>query len=54
MLSPGPVTVARPSRDKQWLLDLVASEPDLMLDEIRTRLRTKKKQRAGIGSNWRF
>ena len=39
---------------RQWLLDLVAAEPDLTLDEIRTRLRTVKKHKAGIGSIWRF
>jgi transposase len=39
---------------KQWLLDLVAAEPDLTLEEIRERLRTEKKQKAGIGSIWRF
>jgi transposase len=41
-------------KHKQWLLDLVVNEPDLTLDEIRTRLRTQKKQKAGIGSIWRF
>ena len=39
---------------RQWLLDLVASEPDLTLKEIRARLRSEKKQKAGIGSIWRF
>ena len=41
-------------RHKQWLLDLVAREPDLTLKEIRARLRSEKKQKAGIGSIWRF
>jgi transposase len=41
-------------RHKQWLIDLVATEPDLTLEEIRARLRSQKKQRAGIGSIWRF
>jgi transposase len=41
-------------RHKQWLLDLVAAEPDLTLEEIRMRLRKEKKQKAGIGSIWRF
>jgi len=41
-------------KHKQWLLDLVAAEPDLTLEEIRARLRTEKKQKAGIGSIWRF
>ena len=39
---------------KQWLLDLVATEPDLTLNEIRERLRSEKKQKSGIGSIWRF
>jgi transposase len=39
---------------KQWLLDLVAAEVDLTLKEIRARLRVEKKQKAGIGSIWRF
>jgi len=39
---------------KQWLLDLIAAEPDLTLEEIRMRLRREKKQKAGIGSIWRF
>jgi transposase len=39
---------------KQWLLDLIAAEPDLTLEEIRARLRSQKKQKAGIGSIWRF
>ena len=39
---------------KQWLLDLIAIEPDLTLVEIRARLRLEKKQKAGIGSIWRF
>ena len=41
-------------KHKQWLLDLVAAEPDLTLEEIRARLRAKLKQKAGIGSIWRF
>ena len=36
------------------MLDLVAAEPDLTLKEIRARLRSEKKQTAGIGSIWRF
>ena len=39
---------------KQWLIDLVIAEPDLTLEEIRARLRAQKKQKAGIGSVWRF
>lgn len=41
-------------KHKQWLLDLVAAEVDLTLEEIRDRLRAEKKQKAGIGSIWRF
>lgn len=41
-------------KHKQWLLDLVAAEPDLTLKEICARLRSEKKQTAGIGSMWRF
>jgi transposase len=32
-------------RHKQWLLDLVANEPDLALEEIRARLRSEKRQK---------
>jgi transposase len=39
---------------KQWLIDLIVAEPDLTLEEIRARLRSRKKQKAGIGSVWRF
>jgi transposase len=39
---------------KDWLLDLVAAEPDLTLEEIRTRLIEVKQHKAGIGSIWRF
>ena len=41
-------------KHEQWLLDLVAAEPDLTLEEIRARLRAEKKLKAGIGSVWRF
>ena len=41
-------------KHKQWLLDLVAADPDLTLKEICARLRSEKKQAAGIGSMWRF
>ena len=41
-------------KHKQWLLDLVAAEPDLTLEEIRARLRAELKQKAGVGSIWRF
>jgi transposase len=41
-------------KHKRWLLALVADEPDLTLDEIRARLRSVKRQKAAIGSIWRF
>ena len=39
---------------KQWLLDLVAAEPDLTLDEIRVRLARELKLKAGRSSVGRF
>jgi transposase len=39
---------------EQWLLDLVAAEPDLTLEEIRARLGSAKKLKAGMTSIWRF
>jgi transposase len=39
---------------KQWLIELIATEPDLTLEEIRVRLRSERKQEAGIASIWRF
>jgi len=39
---------------KQWLLDLVAAEPDLTLNEIRARLAREKKLKSGTTSIWRF
>ena len=39
---------------KQWLLDLVAAEPDLTLDEIGTRLASAKRLKVGRTSIWRF
>jgi transposase len=41
-------------KHRRWLLDLIAAEPDLTLEEIRTRLRSVKRYKAGIGSIWRF
>ena len=41
-------------KHRQWLLNLVAAEPDLTLEGIRARLRAEKRQKAGIGSIWRF
>ena len=35
-------------KHKQWLLDLVADEPDLTLEEIRTRLGSVKRQKGSI------
>ena len=39
---------------EQWLLDLVADEPDLTLKEIRARLVAEKKLKSGTTSIWRF
>jgi transposase len=39
---------------EQWLLDLVAKEPDLTLEEIRDRLRREKKVAVATSSVWRF
>lgn len=39
---------------EQWLLDLVASEPDLTLEEIRDRLQREKKLAVAVSSVWRF
>ena len=41
-------------RHEQWLLDLVAAEPDLTLNEIRARLVREKKLKVGTTSIWRF
>lgn len=41
-------------KHRQWLLDLVAAEPDLTLDEIRARLRSEKKLKTATSSVWRF
>lgn len=41
-------------KHRQWLLDLVAAEPDLTLDEIRARLRSERKLKTGTSSVWRF
>ena len=41
-------------RHEQWLLDVVAAEPDLTLDEIGTRLASTKRLKAGRTSIWRF
>jgi len=39
---------------EQWLLDLVAKEPDLTLKEIRDRLKREKKLEVAVSSVWRF
>src|SRR5262249_30866197 len=41
-------------RHEQWLLALVAKEPDLTLHEIRVRLRSEKKMKSAISSIWAF
>jgi transposase len=39
---------------EEWLLDLVANERDLTLEEIRDRLRREKKIEVAVSSVWRF
>ena len=39
---------------EHWLLDLVANEPDLTLEEIRERLRREKRLAVAASSVWRF
>src|SRR5262249_31607541 len=39
---------------EDWLLHLVAKEPDLTLEEIRKRLRREKKLGVAVSSVWRF
>jgi len=39
---------------EQWLLALVAAEPNLTLQEIRARLRSEKKLKSAISSIWAF
>lgn len=39
---------------EQWLLDLVAKEPDLTLEQIRDRLAREKKLDVAVSSVWRF
>jgi transposase len=39
---------------ERWLLDLVAKEPDLTLEEIRDRLHREKKLDVAVSSVWRF
>src|SRR5262249_29230009 len=41
-------------KHKEWLLALVRQEPDLTLEEIRSRLLDERGQKAGLGSVWRF
>jgi transposase len=41
-------------KHEQWLLDLIAAEPDLTLDDIRLRLSGAKKLKVGTSSIWRF
>jgi transposase len=42
------------NKHEQWLLDLIAAEPDLTLDDIRLRLSGAKKLKVGTSSIWRF
>ena len=41
-------------RHERWLLDLVATEPDLTLEEIRDRLEGEKKLMVAVSAVWRF
>jgi len=41
-------------KHEEWLLALVRQEPDLTLEEIRSRLLDERGQKAGLGSVWRF
>lgn len=41
-------------KHEEWLLSLVQREPDLTLQEIQSRLRDERRQKAGLGSIWRF
>ena len=42
------------NKHRAWLLDLVAQEPDLTLEEIRDRLSREKRLNVGTSSVWRF
>ena len=42
------------NKHEQWLLNLIAAEPDLTLDDIRLRLSGAKKLKVGTSSIWRF
>jgi transposase len=42
------------NKHEQWLLDLIAVEPDLTLDDIRVRLGRVKRFKVGTTSIWRF
>jgi transposase len=39
---------------EQWLLEVVAKQPDLTLEEIRDRLRREKNLDVAVSSVWRF
>jgi transposase len=39
---------------REWLLDLVAAEPDLTLNEVRARLKSQQRLEVGTTSVWRF
>ena len=42
------------NKHEHWLLDLIAAEPDLTLDDIRVRLSRVKRLKVGTTSIWRF
>lgn len=45
---------SRLTEHAEWLLALIAEQPDLTLEEIRVRLRAEKAITVGIGTVWRF
>lgn len=40
--------------DREWLLDLIAAQPDLTLEELRTELARQRGLSVGHGTIWRF
>ena len=42
------------NKHERWLLDLIAAEPDLTLNDIRVRLSGTKRLKVGTTSIWRF
>jgi transposase len=40
--------------DRQWLLELIARQPDLTLQELRAELALRRGLSVGYGTIWRF